>query len=96
MHSSVFVFSNWVSQAFLAFFGKAGSEPVLLAVFGSILFVIASKMRRPMSQLDGDQRMEAGSPVVGTMERIDRVRFVHLHAVRSTETIGIAKQAVSS
>jgi hypothetical protein len=96
MHLSVILFSSWISQAFQASFEKAGSEPLLLAIFGLSLFVIASKVRRATSQLHVDQRMETEAPIVGRMDRIDRVPLVHLHAIKSTGTIEIAKDAVSS
>jgi hypothetical protein len=96
MLSSVFLFHHWTFQAFQASVGKAGSEPVLLALFGLILFVIASKVRRPISQLDIPQKMDTSAPVVGRLGRTDRVPSVQLHAVRSTKIIEIAKQAASS
>ncbi len=96
MHSLAFLLPHWISQAFQASVGKTGPEPALLTVFGLILFKIASKVRRPKSQLDLPQMMHTGAPVVGRLGHIDRVPSVQLHAVRSTGLIEIAKQTVSS
>ena len=81
MYSLAFLFFHWISQAFQRSVGKAGSEPVLLALLGLILFVIASKVRRPTSQLDIPQGMDTRTPIVGRMERTDRVPSVPLDVV---------------
>ena len=96
MLSSVFALSTWLTQVFHGFIGKSGSEPVLLALFGLGLFLIASRVRHATLRLAVQRKLEMGAPAIGSTGRVDYVPFVHLHTVRSAESMEIAKQAVPS
>jgi hypothetical protein len=97
MFQLLFVLCSSFPHLLQAYAGEADSEPILLALFGLSLFLIASKIRHSISQLtNGHHRLETRPPVIGRMERMDYVPPVHVHTVRSTESIGITRDAVSS
>jgi hypothetical protein len=96
MLSSVFALSTWLAQVFQGFIGKSGSEPVLLALFGLGLFLIASRVRHATSRLAVQRKLEISAPAIGSTGRVDYATFVHLHTARSAASMEIAKQAVPS